>query len=107
MPASCILRIALQPTFETRAEIAQGKRLRRAIGEIGPREPMEGPLSKHGAQPRKIVTERIEPAKPIAAAVDFQALDGSEAVVRPDKFGDLNSHRPAIPCFQRDSIGTR
>ena len=46
---------------------------------------MERALPEHRAQPGKIVIERIENAEPVAAAVDFQAFDGGQPIVRLDK----------------------
>ena len=67
--------IAPQPILQPRTQIAQRERPRRAIGEIGLREPMECSLAEHGAQPREIVIKRIKHAEPVAAAVDFQAFE--------------------------------
>src|ERR1700691_5580430 len=107
MPSSRILPVALQPTREAFAQITQGERPRRALGEIGSRQPMEGLLAEYGAEPREIIMERIQSAKPIAPAVDFQALQGSEPAVRCDEFGSLDPHWPSILRFPGDSIGTR
>ena len=41
-----------QPVFEPRTEVSQGKRLRGAIGQIGLREPLKGPIAEHRAQAR-------------------------------------------------------
>src|SRR5271167_4811757 len=107
MPSSCILRVALQPARDAFAQITQGERPRRALGEIGSRQPMEGLLAEYGAQPRKIIMERIQSAKPIAPAVDFQAVQRSEPAVRCDEFGGLDPHGPPILGFRSYSIGTR
>src|SRR5580700_1538186 len=107
MPSSCILRVALQPIREARAQITQGKRARRALGDIGSRQPMEGLLAEYGAQPREVVIERIQSAIPIASAVDFQALQGSEPAVRRDEFSGLDFHWPPVRGFRGYSIGTR
>src|SRR5260370_42438832 len=57
---------------------------------------MERALPEHGAQTRKIVIQRIEHAEPVAAAIDFEALDGGQSVVRLDE--------PGVR-FRSDSIG--
>src|SRR5271167_1309198 len=107
MPSSCILRVALQPTREAFAQITQGERPRRALGEIGSRQPMEGLLTEYGAQPREVVIERIQGSIPIASVVDFQALQGSEPAVRRDEFSGLDFHWPPVRRSRSDSIGTR
>src|SRR5277367_5459405 len=107
MPSSRILRVALQPTREAFAQITQAERARRAFGEIGSRHPVEGLLAEYGAQPREVVMERIQSAIPIASAVDFQALQGSEPAVRCDEFSGLDFHWPPVLGFQGYSIGTR
>src|SRR5271168_5538388 len=107
MPSSRMLRLALQPTREAFAQITQGERPRRALGEIGSRQPMEGLLAEYGAQPWEVVIERIQSSIPIASAVDFQAVQGSEPAVRRDKFSGLNFHWPPVRRFRSDSIGTR
>src|SRR5277367_1278171 len=107
MPSSCILRVALQPTREAFAQITQGERPRRALDEIGSRQPMEGLLAEYGAQPREVIMERIQSAIPIASAVDFQALQGSEPAVRRDEFSGLDFHWPPVLGFLGYSIGTR
>src|SRR5271154_2926762 len=107
MPSSRILWVLLQPTREAFAQITQGERARRALGEIGSRQPIEGLLTEDGVQPRKVIIERIQSAIPIASAVDFQALQGSEPAVRRDKFSGLNFHWPPVRRFRSDSIGTR
>jgi hypothetical protein len=48
---------------------------------------VKGPLSKYRAQPRKIVIERIENAKPVASAVDLEALNGSQTIIGFDEVG--------------------
>src|SRR5271168_2840342 len=105
MPSSRMLRLALQPTREAFAQITQGERPRRALGEIGSRQPMEGLLAEYGAQPWEVVIERIQSAIPIASAVDFQALQGSEPAVRCDEFSGLHFHGPPIFGFRGHSIG--
>src|SRR5580700_2938204 len=107
MPSSCILRVLLQPTREAFAQITQGERPRRALGEIGSRQPMEGLLAKYRAQPREVVIERIQSAIPIASAVDFQALHGSEPAARRNEFSGLDFHWPPVRRLRRYSIGTR
>src|SRR5277367_2628899 len=107
MPSSRIPRIAFQPTREAFAQITQGERPRRALGEIGSRQPMEGLLAEYGAQPREVVIERIQSSIPIASAVDFQALQGSEPAVRHDEFSGLDFHWPPVLGFRGYSIGTR
>src|SRR3984957_12362558 len=107
MSYSCILRVVLQPTREAFAQITQGERARRALGEIGSRQPMEDLLAEYGAQPREVVIERIQSSIPIASAVDFQTLQGSEPAVRRDKFGGLVPHGPPVRRFRGYSIGTR
>src|SRR3984957_5167326 len=107
MPSSCILWVLLQPTREAFAQIPQGERPRRALGEIRSRQPMEGLLTEYGAQPREVVIERIQSSIPIASAVDFQALQGSEPAVRRDESSGLDFHWPPVRRFRSDSIGTR
>src|ERR1700733_4559798 len=107
MPSSCILWVLLQPTREAFAQITQGERARRALGDIGSRQAMKGLLAEYGAQPREVVIERIQSAIPIASAVDFQALQGSEAAVRRDEFSGFDFHWPPVLRFQGYSIGTR
>src|ERR1700761_4931627 len=104
MSSSCKLRVALQPTREAFAQITQGERPRRALGEIGSRQPMEGLLAEYGAQPREVVIERIQSAIPIASAVDFQALQGSEPAVRGDEFSGQDFHGPPVRRFRSYSI---
>src|ERR1700677_1920911 len=106
MPSSRILRVAFQPTREALAQITQGKRARRALGDIGSRQPMKGSLAEYGAQPREVVIERIQSAIPIASAVDFQALQGSQPAVRRDEFSGLDFHWPPVLHFRSYSIGT-
>src|SRR5260370_32954663 len=48
---------------------------------------MERSLPEHRAQTREIVIERIQHAKPIAAAVDFKAFEGGQTIVRFEKPG--------------------
>src|ERR1700722_5051449 len=107
MPSSRILWVLLQPTPEAFAQIPQGERARRALGDIGSRQPMEGMLAEYGAQPREVVIERTQSAIPIASAVDFQALQGSEPAVRRDEFSGLDFHWPPVRRFRSYSIGTR
>src|ERR1700677_1080232 len=107
MPSSRILQVAFQPTREAFAQITQGERPRRALGEIGSRQPMEGLLTEYGAQPREVVIERIQSSIPIASAVDFQALQGSEPAVRGDEFRGLGFNWPPVIGFRGYSIGTR
>src|SRR5579863_10182232 len=102
-----MLRVVLQPTYEARAQITQGERPRRALGEIGSGKTLEGALAEYGAQPREVVIERIQSAIPIASAVDFQALQGSEPAVRRDEFGGLDFHWPPVLRFRGYSIGIR
>src|ERR1700722_2177759 len=68
---------------------------------------MEGLLAEYDAQPREIIIERIQGAIPIASAVDFQALQGSEPAVRRDQFSGLDFHWPPVLRFRGYSIGTR
>src|SRR5580658_10283673 len=106
MSSSCILRVLLQPTHEAFTQITQGERVRRALGDIGSRQPMEGLLAEYGAQPREVVIERIQSAIPIALVVDFQALQGSEPAVRRDEFSGLDFHWPPVVRLRGYSIGT-
>ena len=64
-------------------------------------------LAEYGAQPREVVIERIQSAIPIASAVDFQALQGSEPAVRGDEFSGQDFHGPPVRRFRSYSIGTR
>src|ERR1700678_253515 len=107
MPSSCIPRVALQPTREAFAQITQGERARRALGEIGSGKTLEGLRAEYGAHPWEVVIERIQSSIPIASAVDFQALQGSEPAVRRDEFSGLDFHWPPVLRFRSHSIGTR
>src|ERR1700685_508006 len=86
----------LQPVHQARTQIAQGEGLRRAIDQIRFGHGIETAATEHGAQAGKIFGEGGQHAEPVLAIVNFQALEGSEAVVRLDDLICHGAHRAAI-----------
>ena len=84
-----VARMFCEPGFEARAEVAHGEGARGAIDEVVLGEGVEAAIAEDGAETGKIVGKGVENAEPVLAIVDFEALEGSEAIIGlDDSLGD-------------------
>ena len=96
-----------EPVHQARTEIAQGEGLRWAINQIRFGHRVESAAAQHGAQAGKIFGERGKHAEPVLAIVNFQALEGSQAVVGLDDLIGHSAHRAAIGRDGAHAFGAR
>src|SRR5579859_2390741 len=79
-----MLGIGAQPTFQPRTQVTEGKRARRILGEICLCQRIELLVTYDGAQSHEVLIQARKNAEPVRAAVDLEAFDGTQPVIRLD-----------------------
>jgi len=105
--ACSVARVFAEPGYEAGAEVAHGEGTRGAVGEVVLGEPIKTTITENRAQAGEIVGEGVEDAEPVLAIVDFEALEGGEAVVGLDDFAGDVGERPAIWSNATHALGGR
>src|ERR1700723_4761305 len=96
-----------QPVFQPRAQVAQSERAGGAVDQISLCQGIEVAAAQHGSKAREILCETGENAKPVLPVVDFQPLEGSEAIVGLDELSGDNTHGPSVWSDRAHAFGGR
>lgn len=97
--------VLAEPGLETRTEVAHGERARGAVAEIVLRDLVEAAIAEDRAKAGEIVGEGVEDAEPVLPIVDFEAFEGSKAIVGLDDFVGDSGERTAVGVDTAHAIG--
>src|SRR5580700_385697 len=75
------IRVKLEPGFEARTEVAQRERLRGTFCQVGAHQRVEFGSADNGLEAGEILFEAGVETEPVLPVVNFEALEGGEAVV--------------------------
>ncbi len=84
-----VLRVLLEPDDERGAEIAEGEGARGMGFEVGAHEGLKSAAAYDGLEAWEVLFEGGEESEPVLTVVDFETLEGGEAIVGADEGGGL------------------